>query len=404
MIITERPKWLISRRSFVGSAAAAFACAPAFAQPRAPVSITQFGAVADGITDNFAAFRAACEALPQSGGTIRIPAGRYLIDFSGADVLRNRKIAMQIEKPDVFIEGEGDATVILMGGIGLGDLLRTRDPAAAGNDVATLFNFQDVEGGGVGDLRILGEWDGAGELPVGAPRAKGVGVMNARRIRIARVTGSGIAGNLINLRGNRGIAERSTAWCTVEACEAELCLENGINFMGGTFDCAITASLCSRSGYHGFESGTKNLRCEGNRFFDNRRWGISQVGSDGRIADNETRDNGMGGIHLQYNNERFGGSRNEIAGNRVHETAATVASGVAVDGGCNDFSVIRNEVVTGRYAILVNGNSSRRGCHGFTISDNDITMAGRAPVDAIRLNQPASARLLSDNRTRRTGG
>jgi len=44
------------------------------AKLRQTVSVTDFGAVGDGVTDDYAAFQAAINALPVSGGTINIPA------------------------------------------------------------------------------------------------------------------------------------------------------------------------------------------------------------------------------------------------------------------------------------------------------------------------------------------
>lgn len=46
----------------------------------AVVSVKSYGAVGDGIRDDTAAFQAAINALPASGGTVTVPAGTYLID------------------------------------------------------------------------------------------------------------------------------------------------------------------------------------------------------------------------------------------------------------------------------------------------------------------------------------
>lgn len=44
------------------------------------VSVKSYGAVGDGIHDDTAAFQAAVNALPSTGGTVTVPAGTYLID------------------------------------------------------------------------------------------------------------------------------------------------------------------------------------------------------------------------------------------------------------------------------------------------------------------------------------
>ena len=44
------------------------------------MSVKSYGAVGDGIHDDTAAFQAAVNALPSTGGTVTVPAGTYLID------------------------------------------------------------------------------------------------------------------------------------------------------------------------------------------------------------------------------------------------------------------------------------------------------------------------------------
>jgi len=54
----------------------ALACMPALG---ARVSVMDFGAKADGVTDDTAAFAAAFAALPAGGGTVSVPTGNYMI-------------------------------------------------------------------------------------------------------------------------------------------------------------------------------------------------------------------------------------------------------------------------------------------------------------------------------------
>ena len=44
------------------------------------INVRDKGAVGDGIHDDTAAFQAAVNALPSTGGTVYVPAGTYLID------------------------------------------------------------------------------------------------------------------------------------------------------------------------------------------------------------------------------------------------------------------------------------------------------------------------------------
>src|SRR6266849_7048395 len=47
--------------------------------PSIYINVLQYGAVGDGVTDSTAAFQAAINALPASGGTVFVPPGTYVI-------------------------------------------------------------------------------------------------------------------------------------------------------------------------------------------------------------------------------------------------------------------------------------------------------------------------------------
>lgn len=55
------------------------ACSVCFAEQPSRVSVMDFGAKGDGVTDDTAAFEAAFAALPAGGGTVFVPVGNYLI-------------------------------------------------------------------------------------------------------------------------------------------------------------------------------------------------------------------------------------------------------------------------------------------------------------------------------------
>lgn len=64
------------------------------------LNVLDYGAVGDNLTDNSAAFNAAINALPASGGTIFIPSGVY-------------KLNITITKPNIIFQGDGPATTTL---------------------------------------------------------------------------------------------------------------------------------------------------------------------------------------------------------------------------------------------------------------------------------------------------
>ncbi len=55
------------------------ACSPALAQQPSQVSVTDYGAKGDGVTDDTAAFQTALNAVADRGGTVSVPVGNYLI-------------------------------------------------------------------------------------------------------------------------------------------------------------------------------------------------------------------------------------------------------------------------------------------------------------------------------------
>ncbi len=59
------------------------------------LDVTRFGAVGNGAMDDTAAFQAAINALPSSGGTIIVPDGTYMIDTTkGINLRSNMRLAM----------------------------------------------------------------------------------------------------------------------------------------------------------------------------------------------------------------------------------------------------------------------------------------------------------------------
>jgi len=66
-----------------------------------PNNVYAYGAVGDGIHDDTAAFQAAIDALPSSGGSVYAPRGTFLLD------------SVSISKPNVTLFGDGESTVLV---------------------------------------------------------------------------------------------------------------------------------------------------------------------------------------------------------------------------------------------------------------------------------------------------
>ena len=329
-----------------------------------------------GSVDVSDAILAAYTALPSSGGLIKFPPGKYKVDFTGADVVNDPIITVDITKDNVFIEGSGDSTIIDMTGITAAQL-NSGSADSAGADAATVFKFNDVDGGGVSNLRFTGTGGGTA-ITVGKARAKGVGVYNSRRIVVRNVTGANIPGNVVNFRGDSGAEATSTSYCSVEHSTADTCSENGFNFMGGTYRCSLIGCQSHNNQYHGFESGTAGLVCIGNSCKSNAKTGIAVVADGGVIQGNFLETNTTGGISLAAQSS-LNSSKYSITGNWIRNTAAA-SYGIAVT--CTDSLAVSNFSITGNYietayhGILVNTNSSLAGCSDYAITGNRIKNTG----------------------------
>lgn len=183
-----------SRRVFIGGMAGfaihaiAVHAFPAIALPTAAAqrkrgsvrkNVRDYGAKADGMSDDTAAFQAAIDALPDDGGTVFVPAGVYLIDPTRSVKLRSR---MHLDMAD-------------------GAKLLAKANAAPRAYVLLAQQVQDVE---ISGGRIVGDRDShlgaSGEWGHGI-RVRGCSRVTIRNIHISRCWGDGISAGGIMLKG-----------------------------------------------------------------------------------------------------------------------------------------------------------------------------------------------------------
>ncbi|MEJ5171645.1 MAG: right-handed parallel beta-helix repeat-containing protein [Fimbriimonadales bacterium] len=293
-------------------------------QPPATVNVADHGARADGRTDLSAALRRAYDALPPTGGRILIPFAKapYVIVASKPTV-RSPKVGLRITKPNVFVEGVGGRPTIRMKGLSLAYLNSINDVSSSGRDVFTAFSFVLTDGGGVSNLRFEGEWDGNGRLRYPSPRAKAIGVIGSRRVRIRDVEGEGLMGNLVNVNPAGQTVEPVFRWSEeviVEDVRAERCLENGVNFMGGTRRCVLRRAELIGNGSCGAESGgsgnvLQNLLCVGNGYAGVSLSQDGQTLEDSRLIANGTAERSDAGFGLVLQHKSHVVRRCEIRGN-----------------------------------------------------------------------------------------
>lgn len=78
------------------------------------LDVTRFGAVGNGAMDDTAAFQAAINALPSSGGTIIVPDGTYMIDTTkGINLRSNMRLAMHSNAYLKSITNDADFASVL---------------------------------------------------------------------------------------------------------------------------------------------------------------------------------------------------------------------------------------------------------------------------------------------------
>lgn len=241
----------------------------------------------------------------------------------------NPVIGMNITVPHIDIFGDGNMTRFFMDTINTTYLNSLPTEGGGGRDVFTVFSFFNTFNCSIRDMYAKGLYvKGVDpDLIVSRPRAKFVGCDVMVDFSVDRINGLGIAGNVLNCRGFSGLTRR----VITKGCHAHGCAENGINYMGGTFDCEFSNNICIGNGFQGFESGTENLVCTGNIFISNKN-GVSQVGRYGTISDNICKDNQFSGVHIQYNNASFDGRGNVVTSNICINNPVGILSDVNAQG------------------------------------------------------------------------
>jgi hypothetical protein len=344
------------------------------------------------LVDCKAAFIAAAAVLSTLTNSVQAPAallvdvpGDYMVDGTGATVA-SPIVCCSFTGNNIFVEGLGDSTRIYMSGINATQLNAAVSDSGSGADFFTVFSYISVSGGGVRNLRIDGPYvTGTDAALVNLqPRCKGVGIFNSQNVNCTGLNGKGIAGNLINWRGNTGVEATSTRLCRATDCYGESTAESPFNFMGGTYKCQLIGCATLNSGLHGCETGCIRGVISSCVFLGTKRSGISLVGDHNAVTGCIIDDLGNGlagqcaGISYQYNSSTFNASDNTITG--CHVVCSTAGSS-AITGG---HDAARNIVIGGTYrctdanVIYLNPTNGAGGCpgcefHGVAVTCDNTT-------------------------------
>lgn len=305
------------------TASAATPVPPRRERGAAQINVRDKGARGDGQHDDTSAFQAAIDALPDTGGTVQVPAGAYLIDAVVSVRLRSR----------TRLELSPDAKLVA----------KPNDAAKA--YILYLYKVNDVEisggqiiGDRAGHLGTTGEWGHGIQI-------RGSSHVTVRDIRISDCWGDGITIGGSDVRqatpsddivivnvvstGNRrqGLSiGRST---NVRVQDSEFSNTSGTNPQcgidiepdkpGGTSGVHIENCVVRDNQGPGIQiyKRVTDVTIERCTIERNRDAGILAVSAqDGLIVDNRIGDNGQVGVALRQQTSNF-----QIRGNRFYNNA-----------------------------------------------------------------------------------
>lgn len=236
-----------------------------------------------GETDDLPRFQRAVTALETAGGgRLLVPwtAGGYEFAFTpGSTILDPTRILITTDNIEIW--GFGKPT-INMTGLTTAYLFSIDDYASSGRDIFTAFSFAGVDSGHVSGLRFAGEFTGDDIFRYQSPRAIGVAFKGATNSSARDIDGENIHGNVINVVNSYVTYDAPFANSenvTLDNIHAVHCLENGVNYMGGTYNCVasrITATECA----NGLESACNGFVLNGAVLTGNRSSNLALSGTD----------------------------------------------------------------------------------------------------------------------------
>ena len=340
-----------SRRRFLDgvltlTTGAACGSVAAFAGPAAAISrvrgdartdVRAHGAKGDGISDDTSSFQAAIDALPPAGGTVRVPAGAYLIDPTRSVRLRSRMhlslaagarllakanaaprayvlLAQQLENVEISggrIVGDRDSHLGTTGEWGHGIRIRGCSGVTVRNMHISRCWGDGISAGGImakgGPSRPGRDYVFENVVCTGN-RRQGLTLGSSRRVRVRDCTFSDTSGTLPSagidiepdtgvasdivierclVRGNRGpgiVLYKRAAEVTVRKCTIERNRGGGILAVTA-IDCVFTDNIIRDNGLKGIllRTGSRNVRVARNQISgnDRGRGGKGQI----RVAD-----------------------------------------------------------------------------------------------------------------------
>ena len=391
------------------------------------ISVKDFGAVGDGVTDDTAAINTAVTyANSVGGGVVTFPSGTYMVNASGTTTgiqlktgvylnLTGAKLkALSFNSPDyrlVWIQEQGNCGVI--GGEIEGDKLTTTATStdAQGHGIYIILNCANVTVQGVKVYNCYGDGIYTGRLCTGTKITNCVLTNNGRN-NISVVSSSNVVidgcdisnanGNLpeagIDVEPNPGDAVSNNV--VITNCHIYGNTNEGISFPAPAPTPLIETAVVSNC--HIYDNGTQGIRAsyvknlevtgcviygngaggiqdtaalatslniDGNIIFDNTGSGIEGFASGTIIANNTIRNNTQWGIKWRF------GQHVTIAGNAISDHGE---DGISYERAYNS-AIVGNTIKNSqKHGIFITGTvtSSVTRSRKVTIEGNTVAFSG----------------------------
>ncbi len=352
--------------------------APARASKARVADVRRFGARGDGRTNDLAAFQRALADLPEEGGVLRVPKGRFLLrPVPGQDSFPYTRIRHHLVlagRDNIHLEGVGEDSVLVF-----------TSPDHQG------LRLVDTENSSIARLRL----ELATTPPLRHNRAL-VELSAARNCVVHDVTVVGSSGpgilvdssRLVAVRGCRirragthGVEVAASRQVLVDNCVVEDARDHGL-FLGwlGSIACAPQYVRLSANQVTGTREGA----------------GIALIGGDhAAVSGNEVTDSYLAGIYLYARCGNFPPGRVDVSDNVLRDTnvgrltytpGAIALHSLQRGRSSADVSITGNTVLRSPYAGIWVGGPTPIGTKladlaRLELAGNRISDVGGAPVD-----------------------
>ena len=338
---TGLSEWINAAQAAVGANRTGRTVTYVVAASDAPSNVTaQADYVCDGIDDHIE-IQAAIDALPATGGEIRLSSGTFSIEASL--VLDSNQTLRGCGRNTILTTHTGiDGLITAIGGEATekqGIIITDLEIDAASIAYSGIY-WQYVDYSTIGDCWIYNVIDSSPAVRLGA--------IQLLSCDYDRLVNNGCFDNDIGIC----LGDNTISWaeyCTNVLIENNMCQENTIGiYVCGSYN-TIVSNICQGNDNRGIHGEITNVIIKGNTCYGNGDTGIVAQGNAILIEGNICKENGSAGIEIEMDNNIIEG--NICQGNTYH--------GIEIDWGNN---------------ILVEGNTCyENGWYGIWIeSSNDL--------------------------------